>query len=208
MGIVIEPTWILTVIPYCEENCNVIKVEIIPWKSIAQNSNLSTVCQQAYSNDKSVWVRNDGAVNNSPKNSSLSLISIERFFFKSYVTKSALLSRGILLKLQTGHAINLVGISTTSGKAVSPMKYRYRVRSKIPPPNSSPPATIPDHCSQDLPVPCSWIPGSPIIYQPPRSTKYALLGLTSPQKICQVLEVYESHVSLSKDIEWIDKTVF
>ena len=208
MGIVIEPMWVITVAPYCEESCEIQKIEIVPLKNVPHDTNLTDICRQNYGRDKTVQINNMEYMYKSPNNDSVLLINVEKFFLKMFITKDTLMSRGILLKLQAGNAISLLGVSTSNQKAMSPMKYRYRIRSKLPPPNSSPPATVPDHCSQDLPPSCQWIPGSPIIYQPPRSTKYALLGIVAPQKICEVFEVYENHLNLSKDLEWIDQTVF
>ena len=207
VGIAIEPQWVLSLATNCREGCKNEQFNVIPFNLVGGVTNASKLCNGKV-NEKPIKVKRGADIYKSPQNSSLLLLKLDKSLLKSYITKETLLLRNQLIKLKAGNAVDLLGIPSDAATLDTPVKYRFRIRSKLPPPNAPlPTAMVTDRCSEDLPPPCTWIPGSPILYQPPRSTKYAMLGLAATKEDCSEAEVYESHISLSKDIEWIDETV-
>jgi hypothetical protein len=207
VGIAVEPQWILSIAPNCGNECKREEYEIIPINLVQTLQSVDNICKRS-ANKKPIKVVNEAKIHRSPQNTSVLLLQLNRPILKSYTTKEALFTRSQLIKLQAGNAVDLLGLVSSTNTLSTPVKYKFRIRSKLPPPNAQlPAATSMDKCSEDLPSSCTWIPGSPIVYQPPTSSKYAMLGLAARKEECSEAGVYESHINLSKDIEWMDETM-
>nr|WNS50042.1 perlecan-like protein [Halisarca dujardinii] len=210
LGIAIEPDWVMTLSTICTGMCRNEQFDIVPLKQLSKYTNPAMkICKEIAGRGKAISVESDTSIHKSPANSSVLLLQLKRPLLTSYISKGSLLSRSQLLKLKSGNAVDLLGISSTeSSTPPTPKRFKFRIRSKLPPSNAPLPAvTSQDSCSENLPESCSWFPGSPIVYQPPQSAKYALLGLAASQDGCSAAGIYESHISLSTDMEWIDETV-
>ena len=144
----------------------------------------------------------------SPLSSGLVLLQIETgIFLKRYFPKEKILNRKIIEHMTDGGNVEIIGSTTDKRDFTGPGRLRYRIHSQIPDEGEQRVVSLADQCNSDFEFKCKWIQGSPIIFQPPLSSRIAMVGLTSKEDDCANGDIYENHIAIQPDLEWIEEQV-
>ena len=204
-GVAISSKWVLTTTE-CEENCG--NLHILPAQNLDVRTSINQVCKRKSLKGRDVVRVNPRNVHTSPNGTSLMLLQMDRrSILRSFIPKETFLARKALMKIKSGYAVEILGTSYDNNRIGQPSRYKYKIRSNLLPDSAAPSTGSRDECTGQLPSTCSWIPGSPIIYAPPQTSQFAVIGITVPKEECEEGGAYESHLSLQPDLEWIDTTV-
>lgn len=205
-GVAISSKWVLTTVECEENNCGTLY--ILPTQKLDAKMRIDQLCSKESLTQRGVVKVTQKNVHTSPNGTSLTLLQLDRkSMLHNFIPKDIFLARKALMKLKSGFPVDIVGTSRDNNYIGQPSRYKYKIRSTLLPESAVPPTRREDECLGQLPSACSWIPGSPIIYAPPQSSQFAVIGLTVPKDDCTEGGAYESHLSLQPDLEWIETTV-
>ena len=205
-GIAISSKWVLTTIECEDRNCG--NLYILPTQQLDTGMKIDQLCSKESLKQRGVVKIRPQNIHTSPNGTSLTLLQLDRkSMLRNFIPKDTFLARKALMRLKSGFPVEIVGTSLDNSNIGQPSRYKYKIRSELLPDSAAPPTRGGDECSGQLPSTCSWIPGSPIIYAPPQTSQFAIIGITVPRDDCKEGGVYESHLSLQPDLEWIEITV-
>lgn len=205
-GIAISSKWVLTTADCEDGKCG--KLYILPTQNLNVNTSIIQVCGRESLRERGVVKVQPKNVYISPNGTSLVLLQLDRkSMLHNFIPKDTFLARKALMKIKSGYTIEILGTSFDSNYIGQPSRYKYKIRSDLLPDSTAPSSRGRDECLGQLPSTCSWIPGSPIIYAPPQTSQFAVMGITVPRDECEQGGAYESHLSLQPDLEWIETTV-
>lgn len=205
-GVAISSKWVLTTAECEEGNCG--RLHILPTQNLDVKTSINQVCRRESLKERGVVKVRPRNVHSSPNGTSLMLLQMDRrSILRNFIPKETFLARKALMKIKSGYAVEMLGTSYDSNYIGQPSRYKYKIRSNLLPESAAPSTRSRDECTGQLPSTCSWIPGSPIIYAPPQTSQFAVIGITVPREECEEGGAYESHLSLQPDLEWIETTV-
>lgn len=205
-GIAISSKWVLTTVECEERKCG--QLHILPTQNLDTKMRIDQLCTKESLKKRGVVKVIPKNIHTSPNGTSLTLLQMDRkSMLHNFIPKDTFLSRKALMTLKSGFPVEIVGTSLDNNLIGQPSRHKYKIRSKLLSGSATPATRGRDECSGQLPSPCSWIPGSPIIYAPPQTSQFAVIGITVPKDDCKEGRSYESHLSLQPDLEWIEITV-
>ena len=205
-GVAISSKWVLTTAECEDGRCG--KLHILPTQNLDNKTNIEHVCRRDSLNESGVVKVQPRNVHTSPNGTSLVLLQMDRrSLLRNFIPKDTFLARKALMKIKSGYTVEILGTSFDNNRIGQPGRYKYKIRSELLPDSAAPSLRSRDECSGQLPSTCSWIPGSPIIYAPPQTSQFAVMGITVPREECEEGGAFESHLSLQPDLEWIETIV-